>query len=166
MGNAKLPVSALGKILVFRIRFVRLVVILPVRLRRMGSWLIRLDPRPWSRLDIRIGSRLGTLLFPSLDFFQCMLLSSHDLQFWTNNTSVESPSPSMGGILGSKILYFLGSLVLVLVLAIAFGGVTGLGILCLLTVLTALAPLGVLGFLARSLAAVTPLTTSVIASGL
>ena len=166
MGNAKLLVSALGKILVFRIRFVRLVVILPVRLRRTRFWLIRLVPWPWSRLDIRIGSRFGTLLFPSLDFLQSMLLPSYSLQFWTNNTLVESPLPSMGRFLGPKVLYFLGSLVLVLVLPIAFGGVTGLGILGLLAVLTAFAPFGVLGFLARTLAVVTPLTTSVFTSGL
>ena len=72
-------------------------------------------------------------------------------------------------ILGPQILYFLGSLVLVglvLVSPIALGGVTGLGILGLLAVLSALAPLGVLGFLARALAVVAPLTTSVFTSGL
>ena len=158
----KLLVSALGKILVLRIRFVRLVIVLPVRFRRTRSWWIRLGPR----LRSRLGSRLGTLLMPSLDFFHSMLLSSHSLNFWTNNTSVESPLPSMGCILGLKISYLPVRFVLVLVLPTAFGSVTGLGILGLLAVLTAFARFEVLGFLARSLAVVTPLTTSVIASGL
>ena len=162
MGNAKLLVSALGKILVFRIRFVRLVVILPVRFRRTRSWLIRLGSRLWSRL----GTRLGILLLPPVDFFHSSLLPSHSLYLWTNNTSVEPPFPSMGCILGPEVLHFPGSLVLVLVSPIALGGVTGLGILGLLAVLVAFAPFGVLGFLARTLAVVTPLTTSVFTSGL
>ena len=130
-----------------------------MRLRRTRSW--------WIRLGLRLESRLGILLFPPLDFFHSMLLSSQTLNLWTNNTSVErTPLPSMGCILGPQVLHFPGSLVLVLVSPIALGGVTGLGVLGLLAVLTALAPFGVLGFLARTLAVVTPLTTSVSTSGL
>ena len=166
MGNAKLLVSALGKILVVRIWFVRLVIILPVRLRRTRFRLVRLVSWPWSRLDIRVGSRFRILLLCSFECLQSMLLSSHSLYLRTDNTLIELLLPSMGSFLGPKVLYFLGSLVLVLVLPIPFSGVTGLGILGLLAVLTAFAPFGVLGFLARTLAVVTPLTTSAFTSGL
>ena len=166
MGNAKLLVSALGKILVFRIWFVRLVIILLVRLGRMRFWWLRLVPRSWSRFD----SSLGILLLLSLEFLSSSLLPSQSFNLRTDNTSIErTSSPSMRCILGPQSLYFLGSLVLVglvLVLPIALVGVTGLGVLGLLGILAAFAPLGVLGFLARTFAVLAPLTTSVITSGL